>query len=79
MKNIPHYDLHVVQRDKNILDYTSRGARDVIKLQTNVINKATVYVSTPAFLFGGDGNDTLNTAGSVADNVLEGGAGDGMH
>ena len=21
MKNIPHYDLHVVQRDKNILDY----------------------------------------------------------
>ena len=34
MKNIPHYDLHVVQRDKNILDYTSRGARDVIKIQT---------------------------------------------
>ncbi len=34
MKNIPHYDLHVVQRDKNIHDYTSRGARDVIKIQT---------------------------------------------
>ena len=34
MKNIPHYDLHVVQRDKNISDYTSRGARDVIKIQT---------------------------------------------
>jgi hypothetical protein len=34
MKNIPHYDLHIVQRDKNILDYTSRGARDVIKIQT---------------------------------------------
>lgn len=34
MKSIPHYDLHVVQRDKNILDYTSRGARDVIKIQT---------------------------------------------
>ena len=34
MKTIPHYDLHVVQRDKNILDYTSRGARDVIKIQT---------------------------------------------
>jgi spore maturation protein CgeB len=34
MKNIPYYDLHVVQRDKNILDYTSRGARDVIKIQT---------------------------------------------
>jgi spore maturation protein CgeB len=34
MKDIPHYDLHVVQRDKNILDYTSRGARSVIKIQT---------------------------------------------
>ncbi len=34
MKDIPHYDLHVVQRDKNIDDYRSRGARDVIKIQT---------------------------------------------
>ena len=34
MKNIPHYDLHVVQRDKNILDYAAHGARDVIKIQT---------------------------------------------
>jgi spore maturation protein CgeB len=33
-KNIPQYDLHVVQRDKSILDYTARGARDVIKVQT---------------------------------------------
>lgn len=34
MKDIPHYDLHVVQRDKNIADYRSHGARDVIKIQT---------------------------------------------
>jgi spore maturation protein CgeB len=34
MKDIPHYDLHVVQRDKNIEDYRSRGGRDVIKIQT---------------------------------------------
>ena len=34
MKDIPHYDLHVVQRDKNIADYKQRGARDVIKIQT---------------------------------------------
>ena len=34
MKGIPHYDLHVTQRDKNIVDYRSRGARDVIKIQT---------------------------------------------
>jgi spore maturation protein CgeB len=27
MKCIPHYDLHVVQRDKNISDYRERGAR----------------------------------------------------
>ena len=34
MKDILHYDLHVVQRDANIADYKSRGARDVIKIQT---------------------------------------------
>ena len=34
MKDIPHFDLHMVQRDKNIADYMERGARDVIKIQT---------------------------------------------
>jgi spore maturation protein CgeB len=34
LKDIPYYDLHVVQRDANIVDYKSRGARDVIKIQT---------------------------------------------
>jgi spore maturation protein CgeB len=34
MKDIPHFDLHVVQRDKNIADYMERGARNVIKIQT---------------------------------------------
>jgi spore maturation protein CgeB len=34
MKDIPYYDLHVVQRDSNIADYKARGARDVIKIQT---------------------------------------------
>jgi Ca2+-binding RTX toxin-like protein len=48
---------------------------DTIKLQVNVVYKEPVYVSTPAFLFGDDGNDTLNTQGSSANNVLEGGAG----
>ena len=33
-KDIPFYDLHVVQRDKNIADYREHGARDVIKIQT---------------------------------------------
>jgi hypothetical protein len=34
MKDIPHYDLHVVQRDVNFAHYMARGARDVIKIQT---------------------------------------------
>jgi spore maturation protein CgeB len=34
MKDIPYYDLHVVQRDANIEDYKRHGARDVIKIQT---------------------------------------------
>jgi hypothetical protein len=34
LKDIPYYDLHVVQRDANIADYRGRGARDVIKIQT---------------------------------------------
>ena len=34
MKDIPYYDLHVVQRDTNIAHYKARGARDVIKIQT---------------------------------------------
>jgi hypothetical protein len=34
MQCIPHFDLHVVQRDSNIADYKSWGARNVIKIQT---------------------------------------------
>src|ERR1700728_1687279 len=34
LKDIPHFDLHVVQRDKNIADYLARGRHDVIKIQT---------------------------------------------
>jgi spore maturation protein CgeB len=46
MKDIPHYDLHVVQRDKNILDYTSRGGRNVIKIQTAY--EPTLHFAPPA-------------------------------
>jgi spore maturation protein CgeB len=34
MQCIPEFDLHVVQRDRNLADYKARGARDVIKIQT---------------------------------------------
>jgi hypothetical protein len=34
MQCIPHFDLHATQRDRNVLDYKERGARDVLKIQT---------------------------------------------
>ncbi len=46
LKGIPHYDLHVVQRDKNIADYKERGARDVIKIQTAY--EPTIHYPPPA-------------------------------
>jgi spore maturation protein CgeB len=47
LKGIPHYDLHVVQRDANIPQYLSRGARDVIKIQTAC--EPTLHFPPPAF------------------------------
>jgi spore maturation protein CgeB len=46
MKDIPYYDLHVVQRDANIADYMARGARDVIKIQTAY--EPTIHFPPPA-------------------------------
>lgn len=46
MKDIPGFDLHVVQRDKNIADYKARGAPDVIKIQTAY--EPTVHFPPPA-------------------------------
>jgi len=45
-KDIPYYDLHVVQRDANIADYRARGARDVIKIQTAY--EPTIHFPPPA-------------------------------
>jgi spore maturation protein CgeB len=45
VKGIPNYDLHVVQRDKNIADYKARGARDVIKIQT--ASEPTIHFPPP--------------------------------
>lgn len=33
-KDLTHFDLHVVQRDKNVIEYREHGARDVLKIQT---------------------------------------------
>lgn len=46
MQDIPHFDLHVVQREKNIADYKERGARDVLKIQTAY--EPTVHFAPPA-------------------------------
>ncbi len=46
MKDIPYYDLHVVQRDANFADYKERGARDVIKIQTAY--EPTIHYPPPA-------------------------------
>jgi FG-GAP-like repeat/RTX calcium-binding nonapeptide repeat (4 copies) len=43
------------------------GGNDILRL--------TGGLTVPAFLFGGDGNDTLDASGSTANNVLAGGAG----
>lgn len=34
IKDLPHFDLHVVQRDRNVVEYREHGARDVLKIQT---------------------------------------------
>jgi spore maturation protein CgeB len=69
MKNIPHYDLHVVQRDKNIADYTVRGARDVIKIQTAY--EPTLHFPPPTTLSDADCNRDVSFIGTPYDNRAE--------
>lgn len=45
MRCIPHFDLHATQRDANVVDYRSRGARDVVKIQTAF--EPTIHYSPP--------------------------------
>ncbi len=42
---LPHFDLHAVQRDSNLLQYRAAGARDVVKIQTAF--EATVHFPPP--------------------------------
>jgi spore maturation protein CgeB len=65
MKDIPHYDLHVVQRDKNILDYTSRGARNVIKIQTAY--EPTLHFAPPSQWTDADRNRDVSFIGTPYD------------
>lgn len=69
MKDIPHYDLHVVQRDKNITDYRSRGARDVIKIQTAY--EPTVHFPPPEGWSDRDRNRDVSFIGTPYDDRAE--------
>jgi hypothetical protein len=57
-----------------IIAYGQNG-HDVIQLARKRINGVTAYVTEPAVLFGGPGDDFLSAEGSVANNVLVGGDG----
>jgi spore maturation protein CgeB len=46
VKCIPAFNLHAVQRDKNVAEYMERGARDVIKIQTAF--EPTIHFPPPA-------------------------------
>lgn len=46
MKDIPLFDLHVVQRDRNLVEYREHGARDVMKIQTAY--EPTIHYPAPA-------------------------------
>lgn len=63
-----------VYQPDDIVVYGQAG-NDTITLGTTRIGNKTYYVTDPALLFGGDGNDTIDTRGSTASNVLLGGAG----
>jgi hypothetical protein len=66
MKNIPYYDLHVVQRDTNIGDYRSRGARDIVKIQTAY--EPTIHFPPPPHWSDLDRNREVSFIGTPYDN-----------
>ncbi|MHB1021111.1 MAG: CgeB family protein [Acidobacteriaceae bacterium] len=68
-KAIPYYDLHVVQRDQNILDYKARGAKHVVKIQTAY--EPTLHFPPPAGWSDADCNREVSFIGSPYDNRAE--------
>jgi spore maturation protein CgeB len=69
MKNIPHYDLHVVQRDRNISQYKEHGARDVIKIQTAY--EPTIHFPPPVGWSDKDRDRGVSFIGTPYDNRAE--------
>ena len=57
-----------------IFVYAQAGT-DNVKFETTKFNGQTRYIQDAAFVFGGDGNDSLDARGSSANNVIVGDAG----
>jgi spore maturation protein CgeB len=65
-KDIPHFDLHVTQRDISVQDYRERGARDVIKIQTAY--EPTIHFPPPAGWSDEDRDREVSFVGTPYDN-----------
>jgi spore maturation protein CgeB len=65
MQGIPCFDLHVTQRDQNLLDYRHRGARDVLKIQTAY--EPTLHFPPPATWSDADRTRAISFIGSPYD------------
>jgi spore maturation protein CgeB len=61
MQCIPLFDLHAVQRDSNLADYTAHGAQSVIKIQTAF--EPTVHFPPPAGFYPAQSPDSVRTRG----------------
>ena len=72
VQDIPHFDLHVTQRDVSVRDYRERGARDVMKVQTAY--EPTIHFPPPAGWSDADRDREVSFVGTPYDNragVLE--------
>ena len=69
MRDIPFYDLHVVQRTANIADYKERGARDTIKIQTAY--EPTIHFPPPEGWSDKDRDREVSFIGTPYDNRAE--------
>jgi CSLREA domain-containing protein len=56
------------------IEVYAQAGDDVVRLEAGRYRWREIPVIVPAFLFGGDGNDFLDASGSIANNVLVGGA-----
>ncbi len=65
MKDIPWFDLHVTQRDVSLNDYLSRGAPDVMKVQTAY--EPTIHFPSPVRLTDKDRDRDVSFIGSPYD------------